>query len=159
MKEKHEMEHLMYDLEVIYCEAWKYYLRTYRNELPLGHRHLVVPSGATKTIFEPMVRLVQTMHLSCTDANTTSKWKEERFHMTHDTKEFHWVHPKWFRSLWYVRRKPCTYLASRLALSPNVLKWASTWASSPSGTIGCDQNDLWAYGTSSANHAPILHRR
>ena len=50
----------------------------YRNELPLEPRHLVEPSGATKTISEPMVRLVQTMHLSCTDANTTSKQKEER---------------------------------------------------------------------------------
>ena len=64
-----------------------------QNELPLEPRHLVVPSAASKTISEPMVRLVQTMHLCCTDANTTSKWKE-RFHMTHDTKEFHWVHPK-----------------------------------------------------------------
>ena len=35
-----------------------------------------------------MVRLVQTMHLSCTDANTTSKRKEERFHKTHAAKEF-----------------------------------------------------------------------
>ena len=69
------------------------------NELPLEPRHQVLPSSATKTIYEPMVRLVQTMHLSCTDANTTSEWKEERFHMTHVTKEFHWVHPKWFRSL------------------------------------------------------------
>ena len=38
-----------------------------------------------------MVRLVQTMHLSCTEANTTSKQKEERFHMTHVTKELHRV--------------------------------------------------------------------
>jgi hypothetical protein len=28
----------------------------------------------------------------------------------------------------YVRRKPCTYLASRLPLSPNGLNQASTWA-------------------------------
>jgi hypothetical protein len=34
----------------------------------------------------------------------------------------------------------------------------STWASSPSGTIEYVQNDFWAYGTSSANHAPISHR-
>jgi hypothetical protein len=26
----------------------------------------------------------------------------------------------------------------------------------PSGTIKCVQNDFWTYGTSSANHAPIL---
>ena len=28
------------------------------------------------------------------------------------------MRPKRFTSLWYVRRKPCSYLASRLALSP-----------------------------------------
>ena len=59
-----------------------------RNELPLEPCHLVVPSGVTKMISEPMIRLVQTMHLSCTDANTTSKQKEERFHKTHAAKEF-----------------------------------------------------------------------
>jgi hypothetical protein len=47
---------------------------------------------------------------------------------------------------------------SRLALFAYRLKWASTWASSPWSTIGCVQNDLWAYGTFSANRAPILHR-
>jgi hypothetical protein len=34
----------------------------------------------------------------------------------------------------------------------------STWASSPSGTIECVQNDFWVYIISSANHAPISHR-
>jgi len=31
--------------------------------------------GASKTIYEPMVRLAQTMHLSCTGTNTASKQK------------------------------------------------------------------------------------
>jgi hypothetical protein len=53
---------------------------------------------------------------SCTDTNTISKWTKTRFHMTHVTFEFHRVRPKWFLSLWYVRRKPQTFLASRLAL-------------------------------------------
>jgi hypothetical protein len=61
-------------------------------------------------------------------------------------------------SLWYVWCKPCTCLALRLALSLKGPKWASTWAPSPSGTIRCIQNDFWAYGTSSANHEPILNR-
>ena len=74
----------------------------------------------------PMVRLAQTMHLSCSDTNTISKQKEERFHMTHVTYEFHRVHPKQLLSLWNVRCKPCSYLASRLALSPNGPKRAST---------------------------------
>jgi hypothetical protein len=55
------------------------------------------------------------------------------------------------------RHKACTYLESRLALSPNGMKRASTWASSHTSTIGCVQNDFWAFGTFGANHAPILH--
>jgi hypothetical protein len=46
--------------------------------------------------------------------------------MTHVTYEFYRVRPKWFSSLWHVRRKLCTYLMSRLALSPNGPKWVST---------------------------------
>jgi hypothetical protein len=71
------------------------------------------------------------------------------------------VHPvctKWLSSLKYVRRKPYTYLASRLALSPTELNEASTWASSPRSTIGCVQNELWAYYMFGANRASILYR-
>jgi hypothetical protein len=88
-------------------------------EHSLGPRHLEVPSGVSNTISEPTVRLAQTVHLSCTDTNTISKQKEVRFHMIHITKKYHRVHPKRFPSLWYVRHKPRTYLASRLALSSN----------------------------------------
>jgi hypothetical protein len=66
-----------------------------------------------------MVCLVQTVHLSCTDINTVSKWTKIKFHTTHATHEFHWVRPQLFMSLWYLQCKPCTYLVSRLALSPN----------------------------------------
>jgi hypothetical protein len=31
-------------------------------------------------------------------------------------------------------------------------------ASSPRSTIGCVQNDFWAYGTFGANRAPILYQ-
>jgi hypothetical protein len=82
------------------------------------------------------------MHLSCTDAYSISKQTKTRFHMTLITKEFVRVHSKRFLSLWYVRRKPCTYHESRLALSPNGLKRASIWVSSPRSTIGCVQNDF-----------------
>ena len=34
------------------------------NEIPHDPRHLGGPSGASKMIFEPMVRLAQTVHLS-----------------------------------------------------------------------------------------------
>jgi hypothetical protein len=98
------------------------------------------------------------MHLSCTDTNTISKWTTTRFHLTHITLEIHRVRPKWFLSLWYDRRKPSNFLASRLALSPNGPKRASNWALSPRSTIRCVQKDFWAYGTFSANLATILHR-
>jgi hypothetical protein len=67
----------------------------------------------------PMVCSVQTMHLPCTDTNIVSKRTKTRFHTTHVTYEFHRVRPKLFMSLWYVQCKPCTYLASWVALSSN----------------------------------------
>jgi hypothetical protein len=103
--------------------------------------------------------LSQTVHLSYTDTNTISKCIEMRFQMINVTKKIHRVRPKWFMSLWYVRRKSCIYLALRLVLSPNRPKWGSTWASSPRSTIRCVQNDFCAYGTFGANRAPILHWR
>jgi hypothetical protein len=66
----------------------------YQNDLPLEPRHLGVPLGACKMIYNPMVHLVQTVHLSCTDTNTVSKRTETRFHTTHVTEEFHQVRPK-----------------------------------------------------------------
>ena len=56
-----------------------------RNEISHDPCHLGVPSGASKMICEPMVRLTQTVHLSCTDTNTISKHTESRFHRTHVT--------------------------------------------------------------------------
>jgi hypothetical protein len=61
-----------------------HYLQMNRNELSLGPRHRGVPSGASIMIFEPLVRLGQTVHLSCTETNTVSKWKL-RFHLTRVT--------------------------------------------------------------------------
>ena len=65
-----------------------HYLQTYQDELLLEPHHLGVPSGVSKMISEPMVRLVQTMHLSCTDTNIVSNQTETRFPMTHVTYEF-----------------------------------------------------------------------
>ena len=95
-------------------------------DIPPDPCHLRVPSGASKMISEPMVRLEPTMHLSYTDNNTVSKWTETRFHLTHLTLEYHQVRPKRFLSLWYVWRQPCTYLPPTLTLSPNVPKRDST---------------------------------
>jgi hypothetical protein len=143
-----------------------HHLQTDQNELPLEPCHLGVPSGASKMISEPMVCSTQTVHLSCTDSNTVSKQTKTSFYLSLVTKEFHRVWPKWFLILWYIRCKPSTYLAPRLALSPNgltltlspnVSKQDSTWPTSPSTFIACVQNDFWAYGTFTANLAPILH--
>jgi hypothetical protein len=112
-----------------------------RTELPLGPRQIKVPSSVSKMISMPMVCSVKTMHLSCTDTNTVSKWTKMRLHTTHITYEFYRVRPKLFMSLWYVQCKPCTFLASRLALSTNGPNRASTWASSPWSPIKCVQND------------------
>jgi hypothetical protein len=42
-------------------------------------------SGASKMISEPVLRSTQTMHLSCTDANSVSNRTKTRFHMAHIT--------------------------------------------------------------------------
>ena len=52
------------------------YLKMDPNKLPLEPRHLVIPSGASKMISEPMVRSVQTVHLSCVKISTISKRTE-----------------------------------------------------------------------------------
>jgi hypothetical protein len=122
-------------------------LQTDRNELPFEPRQPGVPSGASKIISDPMVRLVQTVHLSCTETNTVSKQTETIFHLSLVTFEYH-----------LVCHKSCIYLALKLTLSPNGPKRASIWASSPRCTIRCIQNNLWAYGMFSANHATIMHR-
>jgi hypothetical protein len=94
-----------------------------------------------------MVCSVQTVHLSCVKISIISKRTEMSFHLSPITSEYHPVHLKWFLSLWHVQRKPCTYLASRLALSSNGPKQASTWASSSCNSIGCIQNNFLACGT------------
>jgi hypothetical protein len=73
-------------------------------------------------ISKPMVRLAQTMDVSCYDTNTVSNWTETRLHMTYVSKGFHRVRPKRFLSLWYVWCKSCTCLAMTITLSPNGLK-------------------------------------
>jgi hypothetical protein len=111
-----------------------------RYEHPLDPHHIGVPSGGSKMISDPMVCSVQTMHLSCADINTIPTQTKTSFHVTHGTKEFHRVRSQWFLSLLHIRRKLCTYLASRLTLSPNGPKWASTWPTWHRSTIGCVQN-------------------
>jgi hypothetical protein len=44
--------------------------------------HLGVPSSASKTISEPMVRSTQTTHISCVKISTISKWTQTSFHLS-----------------------------------------------------------------------------
>jgi hypothetical protein len=67
----------------------RHYLQMEQNEIPHDPRHHEVPSGAYKMISEDVVRSAQTVHLSCADTNTISKWTKMRFHMTHVTLKFH----------------------------------------------------------------------
>jgi hypothetical protein len=62
-----------------------HYLHMDRNELLFEPCHLGVPSGASKMNYEPVVRLVETVHLSCTETNIVSKRTETRFYMTQVT--------------------------------------------------------------------------
>jgi hypothetical protein len=105
---------------------------------------------------EPIVRLAQTMRLSCIHSHCLQMDRNE---IQHDPCRLgvSLGASKMIFEPGYVWRKPCTYFVSRLALSPHGLKQASTRASSPRSTIGCIQNDSWAYGTFSTNGVPILH--
>jgi hypothetical protein len=68
----------------ILCQ-YLHYLKMDWNELPLEPRHLGVSSGGSKMIFNLIVRLVQTVHLSCPNANTVYKLIKTRFQMSHVT--------------------------------------------------------------------------
>jgi hypothetical protein len=118
-----------------------------QNEIPQDPCHLGVSSGASKTIFQPIVCSVQIVPLSCVKISTISKWTEMSFRLSLISSEYYRVHLKRFLGLWYVRRKPCTYLASRWALSPNGPKQASTWVSSSCNSIECIENNFFACGT------------
>jgi hypothetical protein len=89
-----------------------------RNELPLDPHHLGVQSGAPKMISKPIACSAQVRHLFALRLTLSLKW---------------------FLSLWYIQRKPCTNLMSRLTPSLNWAKWASTWPTWTRSTVMCDQ--------------------
>ena len=127
-----------------------------QNEIPHDPCHLGVPSGASKMISETMIYLAQTVLLSCSYTDTVYKQTKKRFHLTHVTYECHWVRPNQLSGLWYVRRKPCTYLASGLAISKQ------TESSFHLSLVTKEYHRVrpkhfLAYGTFGANRAPILH--
>jgi hypothetical protein len=95
-------------------------------------------------ILELVVRSAQTVHLSCIKISTISKQTKIITTWASSPRSTIECIPKWFLS--YVWRKPCTYLALTLTVSPNWLKQDSTWPMSPRRSIRCVQNDflrLW----------------
>jgi hypothetical protein len=88
---------------------------------PVEPPHHGVPSGASKMISEPMVCLVQTVHLSYIDLHCLQIEQNE---IPHDPRHLgvpSGASKMIFLSLWYVWPKLCTYLVLILALSPNGL--------------------------------------
>ena len=75
--------------------------------------------GRSKMIFGLMVCSAQTVRQSCVEISTISKWTKTSFQLSFVTLEYHRVRPKRYLSLWYVWRKPCTYLVLTLTPSPN----------------------------------------
>jgi hypothetical protein len=139
-------------LRYVWCKPCTYIAPTLtpspkdRDKFWHGPRHLRVLSGASKMISEPMVRSVQTVHLSCIKISTISIWTETSFHFSLITLEYHRGRLKQLLSLWYVRHIPCTYLAPTLTLSRNGPKQKSTWPTSSRSTISCVQKwfpSLW----------------
>jgi hypothetical protein len=127
-----------------------------RNEISPDPRYLGVPSGASRMMFEPMVRSMQNVHLSWVKNSPISKWTELNFHLSLVT--YHRVWPKWFLCWWYVWSKPCTNLAPTLILSPKRIKWDSTWPTSPRSSIGCVKNDFRAMVHSMQTVHPLASR-
>ena len=66
-----------------------------------------------------MVRSIQTVQLSCIKISTISEQTKSSLHLSLFNYEYHRVRLKWFLSLWCIRRKPCTYLLTKLTVS----KW------------------------------------
>jgi hypothetical protein len=126
------------------CTIFKWTETSFHLSLVTLEYHWVRPKW-----FEPMVCLAQTAHLSCSDTNTVSKRTGTRFHMSHVTYEFHRVRSKRYPSLWNIRRKPYSYLASRLVLYENRSKWVSTWAMSPRRTSSVSK---WFLGLAKTVH-------
>jgi hypothetical protein len=109
-----------------------------------------------KMISMLVVQSAQTVHLSCNEINTLqTDWNDLPLDLRH-LGVASGVPKKRFQSLWYIWRKPCTYLALRLIWCPNRIKRASTWPTSPRSTIGCAWKDFRACCTFNANHAPVL---
>jgi hypothetical protein len=121
----------------------QHYLQMDQNEIPHDPRHLGVPSGGFKNDF-----------WCCGTFGTN------RTPILH--QDYHYLRLDWIKHPLEPRHLGVPSGASKTISKPTVsltgLNQASTWASSPRSTIGCVQNNFWAYGMFSTNHAPVLNR-
>ena len=90
-----------------------------QNELPLELCHLGVPLGASKTIFETMVRSVQTVHLFCVKIILSLNGPKRASSWPTSCRSTIGCVQKRFLRLWYVWHEQCTYLAPIPTLCPN----------------------------------------
>jgi hypothetical protein len=63
----------------------EHYLQIDHNEIPHDPHHLGVPTDASKTISEAVIRLAQTVHLSSNKISTIFERTESSFHLSLDT--------------------------------------------------------------------------
>jgi hypothetical protein len=75
--------------------------------------------GVSKKISELTVRSEQTVPPYSIKISTVYKQTETSFYLSLVTSEYHPTRLKGFLRPWYIWRKPCTYLALKLTLSPN----------------------------------------
>ena len=101
---------------------------------------------------------MQTVQLSCIEISTISEQTQPSFRWSLFSQEYHQVRLKWFLSLWYIKRKPCTYLSSKLTMSLNGPKQDSVCHMSSRSFIGCVKIDFQAYGMFHTNRAPTLYK-
>jgi hypothetical protein len=60
----------------------QHYLQMVQNKISHDPCHLRVPSGASKTISEVVVRSAQTVHISCVKISTIFEWSKSSFHLS-----------------------------------------------------------------------------
>ena len=102
-----------------------------------------------------MVRLAPTVHLSCTNTNRLQIDQNE---VPHDPR-----HLEVPSSASRMISEPLECSAQTVNLSCIKINTISKWTKTsfhlsllPRSTIRCVQNNFWAYGTFTTNHAPIL---
>jgi hypothetical protein len=169
IKMRFYMTHIIYEFHRV-CPNWFLRLRYVWHQLwiylapilslsPNGpKRDSTWPTSPRNSIrcvqndFWASVRSAQTVHLSWIKVSIVSKRTKTSFHLSLVTYEYHLMRPKWFLRLWYIWRKPCTYRAPKLTLSPKGSKRDSTWPTSPRSSIGHG----WAGGDAVASTRELI---